>query len=485
MQIAAVSRNPNQLDLFLCGTNGRVYTSSWSDESPWSGLNGWEEIGGPVPVWPTTVEVAAVSRNPNQLDLFMCGGNGHVYTSSWTAGSNWSGLNGWKDIGGTFPQGAPVTAVSRNPNQLDLFICGNNGHVYTSWWTNGSNWSGLNGWEVIGGTFPAAAPVAAVSRNPNQLDLFVCRDNDINGYVYTSWWTAGSNWSGLPFWDNISSWSSGNNAVFTNQCRALGDVTVTLDVTEDLTTADDKGFSLQLNAYPMPGVNVMGLPLNWLQYVIYVSNVYGNNTAAYQWQAWSIGSTQWPEGDPSVPANANQPAVGIVQPQNNVITKVPSNRLPKGSTLTIALTTDPSSHGITAMKFSVGLPGAQEESITVDFPASVPFTFASGKPSSSYNAQFPISGFQVNIVGPGNDSQTMFSSGTGVLNYSVPAGGTLDVQPGYVGTACGQYAGSLTGESSNIEYASFVTPPIASPGGAWLSRDQQFGLPWPGNNFAP
>jgi hypothetical protein len=199
--VAAVSRNPNQLDLFASGPNGRVYTSWWTAGSDWSGLGDkWRDVGG---VFPVGAPVSAVSRNPNQLDLFICGNDGRVYTSWWTAGSDWSGLgDNWRNIGGIFPAGAPVAAVSRNPNQLDLFICGNDGRVYTSWWTAGSDWSGLgDNWRNIGGIFPAGALVAAVSRNPNQLDLFIC-GND--GRVYTSWWTAGSDWSGLgDNWRNI------------------------------------------------------------------------------------------------------------------------------------------------------------------------------------------------------------------------------------------------------------------------------------------
>jgi hypothetical protein len=95
--------------------------------------------------------VAAVSRNPNQLDLFITGGDGVVYTSWWSAGSDWSGINNnWRKIGGFFPPGAPVAAVSRNPDQLDLFIFGNDGSVYTSWWTAGFDWSGINNnWRLI------------------------------------------------------------------------------------------------------------------------------------------------------------------------------------------------------------------------------------------------------------------------------------------------------------------------------------------------
>jgi hypothetical protein len=102
---------------------------------------------------------------------------------------------GWRPLGGSFPAGAPVAVVSRNPNQLDLFVTGNDGKVYTSWWSQGSEWSGINNnWRLLGGLFPAGAPVAAVSRNPNQLDLFVT-GND--GKVYTSWWSLGLGWSGI------------------------------------------------------------------------------------------------------------------------------------------------------------------------------------------------------------------------------------------------------------------------------------------------
>ncbi|MEH2466914.1 hypothetical protein, partial [Nostoc sp.] len=35
-----------------------------------------------------------------------------------------------------------VDAVARKPEQLDLFVVGNDGRVYTSWWQEGvSDWS--------------------------------------------------------------------------------------------------------------------------------------------------------------------------------------------------------------------------------------------------------------------------------------------------------------------------------------------------------
>lgn len=91
----------------------------------------------------------------------------------------------WRPIGGIFPPNATVTAVARTKDNLDLFICSNDGRVYTSWWYSGTDWSGVNNnWRAIGRFFPPGAKVAAVARTIDSLDLFVC-GNDSR--VYTSW----------------------------------------------------------------------------------------------------------------------------------------------------------------------------------------------------------------------------------------------------------------------------------------------------------
>ena len=106
-----------------------------------------------------------------------------------------------------------------------------------------------------------------------------------------------------------------------------------------------------------------------------------------------------------------------------------------------------------------------------------------GGPGTPVNAQFPIAGFQVNLVGPGGSTTATFTSGAGELSYSVSSGSNLSAQNGGVGAECGQYEGAITGENSNVLYGD-ITPssgstvtqtlnvPVAAPaipttGGRW------------------
>jgi hypothetical protein len=193
-RVHVVARSPDRLDAFVTGNDGVVYASAWEEAGTWSGVgNRWWPIGG---VFPGGAPVFAVTRAPDDLTLFITGKNGVVYTSSWSPGKGWSGIgNRWTPIGGVFPPGAPVHVVSRSPDRLDAFVTGNDGVVYTSAWQEGGSWSGAgNRWWPIGGVFPRAAPVCAVARGLDRLDLFITGNN---GVVYTSSWSPGQGWSGV------------------------------------------------------------------------------------------------------------------------------------------------------------------------------------------------------------------------------------------------------------------------------------------------
>ncbi|WP_255294263.1 M12 family metallopeptidase [Bacillus toyonensis] len=191
---SAIARTPMNLDLFIVGNDGQVYTSWWHDGIDWSSItDNWRPLGGSFPVG---APVSAVARGPMNLDLFVVGNDGQVYTSWWHDGIDWSSItDNWRPLGGSFPVGAPVSAVARGPMNLDLFVVGNDGQVYTSWWHDGIDWSSItDNWRPLGGSFSAGAPVSAVARGPMNLDLFAV-GND--GQVYTSWWHDGIDWSSI------------------------------------------------------------------------------------------------------------------------------------------------------------------------------------------------------------------------------------------------------------------------------------------------
>lgn len=197
--LAAVARTPDHLDVFHRAKNGTVYSSAWTPQDGWSGADGeWWQIGDPVvatmPFGPALTRmptVSAVARRADRLDLVTTGANGFVYASAWSPGEGWSP---WSPIGGGFPGNAPVSMVARTPDTLDVFATDDTGVVRTSSWSPESGWSGADGdWSRIGGWFPAGAPVATVARTPEKLDAFVVgRD----GAVHTSAWSPGAGWSG-------------------------------------------------------------------------------------------------------------------------------------------------------------------------------------------------------------------------------------------------------------------------------------------------
>jgi hypothetical protein len=198
--VAAVSRKTEQLDLFVCGTDGHVYTAWW-DSSGWSD---WHSIGGVFSVGaPVPVTAVVQPQRSDHLDVFACDWKGDVYTSSWDPPPNpqSNGWSAWINIGqGGFASNPPVAAVSRKTEHLDVFVCGTTGHVSTAWSDLPGGWS-PPGWEDIGGAFGSGSPVTAVvqPQRLEHLDLFVWS----NGHVFTSWWDQGKNWSGLSGWEDI------------------------------------------------------------------------------------------------------------------------------------------------------------------------------------------------------------------------------------------------------------------------------------------
>jgi hypothetical protein len=178
----AVSRSKDKLDVFVAGADGRVMTASWEPAFT-DGWRGWREIGD-VKV-PHGAYIHAVSRSTDKLDLFVSDVKGKIRTASWEP-SFTDGWRGWRTInGGQAAPGAPVTAVCRGKDKLDIFVVGTDGGVWTASWEP-SFTDGWRGWGPIGDIrVLAGSTVNAVSRSLDKLDLFVA---DVNGVVRTASW---------------------------------------------------------------------------------------------------------------------------------------------------------------------------------------------------------------------------------------------------------------------------------------------------------
>lgn len=194
--VSVVARTPNQLDIFVSGSDGKTYTAAWDqnvEKGVWRGW--WNILTGAIPAGS---QVAAISRTPNSLDVFIVSTDGGVYTAAWDQNVNKAQWRGWWRIGNLAAKaGGPVSVVARSANQLDIFVAGSDGKTYTAAWDANVEkgiWRGW--WNILQGTIQPGAAVAAVSRTSSSLDIFIVSSD---GLIYTAVWDQNLNkaqWAG-------------------------------------------------------------------------------------------------------------------------------------------------------------------------------------------------------------------------------------------------------------------------------------------------
>ena len=215
-------------------------------------------------------------------------------------------------------------------------------------------------------------------------------------------------------------YASNNNAVLIDGCNNLQNLSILLEVTEDIATTDGNGWSFQLNCYPPAGEYCQTSQINIFQYIVYVQ---GGNLA-YEIQYWAGGSSTWPTGyqpqpntTPWLPCWANDYSI------SSPFASINGDTLPRQSRLQIALVTNDSG-GVTKVKFAYTDPDDNVHSAEFDPPAV-----------------HPVVACELNFVGPGNSANANFTQGLtnsrGIIYYSVSSG-QLSVQNGGPGAACGE-----------------------------------------------
>jgi hypothetical protein len=150
--------------------SGRVYAPTFSDELTVYGLKTATTTGFPV-----NTQISAVSRTPGRIDAFAIGNDGTMYSAFYN-GSSWTKFSRLlisAQPTPSAPPGAPIAAISRDPDHIDLFYIDNLGELQTVWWdsTSGSyHVNVLNSaqTEVANGgrgTAPPGTPVAAIGNS--------------------------------------------------------------------------------------------------------------------------------------------------------------------------------------------------------------------------------------------------------------------------------------------------------------------------------
>jgi hypothetical protein len=200
---AAVSLRPNRIDVFVQGTDNRLYTKRWNGLT-WTNYEqlGTEQFAGTP---------AAVSQGPNRIKVFVRGTDGRLYTKSGD-GDNWA--SNYEQLGTEQIVGTPA-AVSWGEFHIEVFVQGDDGRLYRKQW---DGWTWASYYEPLGQE-KIQGVRAAVSQGPGRTDVFV---QGIDGRFYKKS-RNGDNWASyyeplgqdrFDYTSAVVSWGSNRIDVF-------------------------------------------------------------------------------------------------------------------------------------------------------------------------------------------------------------------------------------------------------------------------------
>lgn len=140
--VSAVARSDRHVDAFMVAEDGSIQGFRMAHSAPSEAdivYDKWFRVG--TLIAPKRSPVAAMAPGASHLDLFVVGRDGRVHNAWWDV-ANDGGWADWFPVSSaeeTFPARAPLTAVSRRPGHTDLFAVGHDGRIYSSWWDQDPN----------------------------------------------------------------------------------------------------------------------------------------------------------------------------------------------------------------------------------------------------------------------------------------------------------------------------------------------------------
>ncbi|CAN7793515.1 glycoside hydrolase family 127 protein [Paraburkholderia hospita] len=188
-----LTRASNHMDLFWVHSNGSVF-STWWDATIDGGR--WDPARVFVVTQPAeaiAAPIAAVARAPNHMDLFWVHSDGSIRSTWWNSNVE----NGFWDPARVFAVtapgeavGGPLGVVARAPDHMDVFWVHSNGSIHSTWWDANVETGVWDPARVFAVTAPGEAvggPLGVVARAPDHMDVFWVHSD---GSIHSTWWDA-------------------------------------------------------------------------------------------------------------------------------------------------------------------------------------------------------------------------------------------------------------------------------------------------------
>ncbi|MES2732466.1 MAG: hypothetical protein V4714_11985 [Bacteroidota bacterium] len=148
----------------------------------------WQQL----PLHDFIIQSFTVAISDDKLLVIACSTKAEVWAINLNEGA---AFTGWQRVGEnlhfkTAPE-AQVSCASATTGRVDIFVCGTDGKLYTTWWNEEAGWENGHNWVVIASEshdFKATAntELKAISRVNGQIEIYAT-DSEQN--TWTNWWS--------------------------------------------------------------------------------------------------------------------------------------------------------------------------------------------------------------------------------------------------------------------------------------------------------
>lgn len=180
--ISAVSRAPNTMEVFYVDGSNTVYHAYWYDsDQKWHS----EKLPCPVPTDAMPQSLTAVSSDPNSLDVFWVTSDGRLRHMHWGGEWTYEELFG-RGIASPYTR---IASISRKAGTINLFWFREDGQILQAYWKDDQNWK-LSDKQIaeLGGSIGG---ITVASRKENHMEVFWTHQD---GTIYHAYWFEGQNW---------------------------------------------------------------------------------------------------------------------------------------------------------------------------------------------------------------------------------------------------------------------------------------------------